>query len=86
MKINIDGWPDQIASAISKEYINEDFEADWDKTTPMQEVQSSLRDVDNFIEESSQNFDKQFKNAYKAPLRMSNSDFWQEVFNVSILI
>lgn len=88
VRIRHQGWETQIEEAISKDYITERLEADWNTSKLMNSIYDSLREVSQFIENKSE--DDDFLNSYdeefEAPLSISNIDFWEEVFKVGVSI
>jgi TIR domain len=83
--INIEGWKTELDEAISRDYITEDLDADWETTSLMQDIKEALDELENFLNEkdTDENFTETYQDKYKAPLLLSNMSFWEEAFEVS---
>ena len=88
VNIRYQGWEEQIDDAISRDYISENLKADWSTSKLMREINDSLSEVNQFINDKYE--DEDFLNSYEeefeAPLSISNIEFWEEAFNVGVTI
>jgi len=88
VRLGYQGWRDEIDDAISRDYIDEDQEADWVTSKVMRSLESSLNELDLFIKDHNEDEDfiSAYDEEYDAPLSLSNIDFWEKAFNLSVVI
>lgn len=88
VSIRYQGWEEQIDDAISRDYITEDLKADWSTSKLMREINDSLSEVNQFIDDECENEDflNSYEEDFEAPLSISNIEFWEEAFHVGIAI
>lgn len=86
IRIRYQGWQEELDDAFSRDYITEDFDADMDTTKLMRDISDSLGELSQFLydKEEDEDFIKTFEEAYDSPLSLSNIEFWEEVFNISM--
>jgi hypothetical protein len=74
-----------IDEAIAQDFITEDFKADWDTTSEMQDVYESLNHLSEILDKDySESFKESFLKDYQAPMKLDNKKFWENVFDVII--
>jgi len=86
--IQWEGWKTQLDNAISRDYITEELDADWDTTKEMKEVYAALMEVDKIISagETDVSFLDEYESEFDAPLKLSNITFWEECFKINVFI
>lgn len=86
IKINWENYREDIDEAVAEDYITDELDADWDTTPEMQEIYKSLNEISEILARRLEDtFYEQFKEEYKAPLKLDNKTFWEKVFFVSVL-
>ena len=75
-----------IAEALADEYINEELEINWTKTTKMKSIYNALEKLNSFINggDLSDEFFEEYEEKYEAPMELQNKLFWEEVLSVEI--
>ncbi len=88
IRIRYQGWEEEIDDALSRDYITESMDADWDTTKLMRNIYGSLCELSEFLNnrEEDEDFFNLYEEDYEAPLSLSNLEFWEEAFNVSVSI
>ncbi len=88
LRISYQGWEEEIDDAISRDYITDDLEADWDTTMMMRDLYTDLVALKRFIadNESDEIFRESYYEDYAAPLSLANRNFWEDAFELTISI
>ena len=88
LRIRYQGWEEEIDNALSRDYITESMDADWDTTKLMRNIYGSLCELSEFMnnKETDEDFIYAYEEDYEAPLSLSNLEFWEEAFNLSVSI
>lgn len=88
VRIRYQGWQEEIDDALSRDYITEDLDADWDTSKLMRDIHETLNELSQFLsdKEEDEDFIKTYEEDYEAPLSLSNLEFWEEASNLSISI
>ncbi|HLP50489.1 MAG TPA: toll/interleukin-1 receptor domain-containing protein [Chitinophagales bacterium] len=81
-------YKDELDKAYAADIITEDMEANWRTTQGMRELYQALRNVSLFLDKESlkTEFYESYEEKYSAPLEIRNIEFWNEVFNTTIII
>ena len=88
LSIDYQGYEQEIDDAISRDYITNELETDWETTNLMANIRESLDAIHLFIAENSasEDFVHAYESIHDAPLSMSNIAFWEEAFGHGIQI
>lgn len=90
LRIGDHGWQEELDDAISRDYITEDLEADWETTKTMRNIYDALNDLSQFLREKEDEDDEDFlhvyEEEYESPLSLSNLEFWEDAFSINITI
>jgi len=88
VKVRNQEWEELLDEAISRDYITENLDADWETSKLMRVLYESLNHLNHFIrdKEDDESFQKEYEDSFSAPLSLSNMDFWKEAFNLPISI
>ena len=81
-------WQEEYDNAVSRDYITEDFEADWHTSKLMRDIYETLNELSQFLsdKEEDEDFIKTYEDDCEAPLSLSNLEFWEEAFNLNVSI
>lgn len=86
IKIDWDIYEAELGEAQSRQFIDEDMNADFDTTNHMKELHKLLLKINKLINISrrSNEFPEEFQEEYNIPMDLKNLNFWEDVFKAKI--
>ena len=88
VRIRYQDWQQEIDDALSRDYITEDLDVDWNTSKLMRDIDETLNELSQFLsdKEEDEDFIKTYEEDYEAPLSLENLEFWEEAFNLNVSI
>jgi hypothetical protein len=78
-------YSETVAEALANDFINEELEADFDKTPKMKKIELLLCKLSSYMSQDlSSEFFEQYEDEYEAPFSLTNKIFWENVLDLNL--
>lgn len=80
-------YTEYVDDAVAYDYINEELNADFSKTSKMRKIKGAIDELEYFMERNLSNeFHIQYDEDYDEPLALDNRSFWENVLDIKIIL
>lgn len=82
--VDFQTYEHKIEEALSRDYLNDDYEAKWYDTPEMEEVYNALLELDDFLTKVKVEVLSEIEAEYGCNIKLTNLTFWEEVINIDL--